>query len=696
MKRALAVFGFTMLGALVVLCNISNSVWVTVVGITAAVTLILSLIIKPVRRHGMFCCMSLAVIFALISLSFSNQIYIKNISEYSQGEHIVSGSLSSLPYVENGKRYCIIKSDIVDGQRKTVKIKLELYDGLELSPTDDFTVKVETFTLGNDDESMMDYYRAKNLCLGAKFNDANVEIHKGAKLDFSSVMLLLRSKMANEIYSHIPNDYGAIICGILLGEKVNLSPHSEWIFRVCGISHLFAVSGMHMSIWSSLIYLALRKTKLKPRISVIISILFCLCFIVITGANPPVVRAGFMMIIYFSSKLLYTDADAVNSIGAATSVLLLTNPFNALSVSLWLSILATIGILVTERDFEALIYSVFKIKNKNSINPIIKGIVSILCVTLSVGVLTIPVYIFAFGNISFLSVPSNIIMVSLGSLCMELSGIAAILNLVGLSFLGTPLMNACAVMSKTLLNIAQSFSKFRFALLPVNSNVSKLLFIFAVAVIILVYLLSRKKIKPTGIVALLLCVSLVFANISLMKDDGKSLNIYIKTSYKQKIFLLSENSTNFLLIFNIGDFAEKEICNIMNKYGKTRLDYAVFINSEDTYLKTEHIISVFNPGKVMNGDFTFENTKVEFSKDNNIIITYKNKTVSIISSAPYELGDMNVCLYNIPKSMLNSEKPIIVCNRKNKIQRENITTLNYYTYCNITVKPYGAIDFRRT
>ncbi len=574
MKRALAVTGFTMLGILTVFCNIKNDTAMSVAIIVSLIALLLSVIIKPVRRNGTLPTAFLSALIALCVLFFNNSAYFKNAVIYSEKELTVSGRLTELPYKANGNSYYVIETDTINGKSENIKIRLVSSSPLDLKPTDRVTVNTKSFLLGTTDDEYLNYYRSKGLMLGGLVN-GNAKIEKGVCTEGRDEILNIRYKMINAVMYYLPNDYGAVISGLTLGDKTNLSPRAENAFAACGVSHLFAVSGLHMSVWSMMFYRFAKGFRLSRKSASAISILFCILFMLLTGCNPPVIRSGVMMILFFASNLFSREAEAFNSIGFALSIMLILNPYSAQSISLWLSLLATMGILILSGRINGFISKPLKNTESRILKRVCKPIISVISVSIAVTVFTLPVYILKIKTVSVILIISNLVMLSAGTLCMEAGGIAAVLLVLGVKFIGAPLLLFSGFISKLLLKTALFLSRFRYALIPVDSNYSKIIlaiFVTVLAVFLILNVKNKKVIRSlsvvTAIVFLAVNTAVYFLNFNSLRicaaDVGNGMSVVVM--YKGETAILGSG----------GDYyAESAICDIIKTNGVNIIDALV-------------------------------------------------------------------------------------------------------------------------
>ena len=606
MKRTLAVTGFTMLGTLAVFCNIPNTKAIGAVILTAFVAFLLTLAFKKTRKSKTLPVVFLFAIISLLLLNFHNSRYLRLANAYAEKEITVSGSLDSAPYKQNGKSYYIIKTDKINGNDEKLKIRLVSSSPLDFGATDKINATVKVFLLGTDSETYLSYYKSKSLTLGA-YPVGSVKIQKGVNVNIWQSILLLRLKMSNEIMRFIPNDYGAVITGLLLGDRSYLSERTENAFRFCGVSHLFAVSGLHVSVWSLLIFGFLRKIGIGVKKAGVFASIFCLFFMALTGFNPPVVRAGFMLIMMFSANLFNREADPYNSIGFALTVMLALNPYNAVSVSLLLSVLATLGILMLYPRLHAECLPALNGIKSEKTKSALSSLLSIVLISISVTVFTIPVYIFTFKSVSTLQIISNILMVSAGTVCMETAGAAAVLCVLGLKALGEPLLLFSALISKFLTKTAYFLSSFRYALFPLNKEISlALIIIFCVAALIF-HIVKYKNQRIIKSLCIIFALVFIGANMLVFFAKFNKLKIAVADVGKGCAAVMSFKGKNFVFSYEGEYFAESAICDIMNTYAISTLDYLFLPGGSG---KSERLINGYAVNGIYSSDnLSFNNTR---------------------------------------------------------------------------------------
>ena len=222
-------------------------------------------------------------------------------------------------------------------------------------------------------------------------------------------------KIKENISKLISEKYGAIFTGLILGDTSKVEEEVNDNFKIANISHVLAISGMHITYIVMGIELLLKRGigKRKTRI---ITIIVLVIYMFITGFSPSVVRASLMGIIMLISKLIHRKNDIWTSISLSLLILLIYNPFLILNVGLQLSYLGTIGIVCFNKNIYNFLRKL-KIRNKKikyRINRklilFIDKIKEILSVTLSAQIVILPILLFNFNILGIYFFISNILV----------------------------------------------------------------------------------------------------------------------------------------------------------------------------------------------------------------------------------------------------------------------------------------------
>ena len=174
-----------------------------------------------------------------------------------------------------------------------------------------------------------------------------------------------------------------MLLGILVGYKDEIPEEIQENFKESNISHILAVSGLHVSYIIIAVSKSLEKIQGKRR-SKITTIFFIILYMFITNFSPSVVRASLMVITSILAKLTYNKNDIWTSMSISLLIILVYNPYLIISTGVLLSYAGTIGIIIFQKSISMFLA---KIKFKNEIykyNSKIMGIIDYIQDTLVV------------------------------------------------------------------------------------------------------------------------------------------------------------------------------------------------------------------------------------------------------------------------------------------------------------------------
>ncbi len=227
----------------------------------------------------------------------------------------------------------------------------------------------------------------------------------------------MRETLANRIDSGSLNASSGLIKALLLGERDDLENGTSLNFRRMGISHILSISGTHFTIILGMLAVLLSAFGFNKKAVYFILIFVALFYMGLTGFSESVCRAGIMSIIAYFGFLLGRTKDSYTALAIAVSVILLVSPYAVLSVSLWLSFIATLTILIIN-DLTGSLKSTFK--NLGLCGKILFAIVTNLLISTFISIITLPIVAAVFGEISAVAPIANLVVVPLISLLLYL------------------------------------------------------------------------------------------------------------------------------------------------------------------------------------------------------------------------------------------------------------------------------------
>ncbi|MFT5359743.1 MAG: competence protein ComEC [Candidatus Paceibacteria bacterium] len=316
--------------------------------------------------------------------------------------------------------------------------------------------KPENFTTDFDREfDYISYLGKDNIYYTLSFAQAEV-VESSYKWKFRRGLFAIKKSFLSKIERFVPEPESALLGGILLGEKQSLGDELEDAFVSTGLIHIVVLSGYNVSIVAEAMTYVL---AFLPRAIAYSSSSFgILVFMILTGANAPIVRASIMAILLLAAKFLGRPTEAGRMLLLVATVMVLINPSILVhDVSFHLSFLATLGLLymfpVVDNFFAKKI-------------PKLWGLRSIASATISTQILVLPYLLWKIGAFSLISPITNIIVLPFIPASMLLGFFTGVFG-----YIFSPLASIFSYLSYFLLKIVIEivfwFSNLSFALISV-------------------------------------------------------------------------------------------------------------------------------------------------------------------------------------------------------------------------------------
>lgn len=154
----------------------------------------------------------------------------------------------------------------------------------------------------------------------------------------------LRERLSSAAERSMDADNAALFTGLVIGDDTAQSRDTVTEFRAAGLSHLTAVSGQNVALVVSSAGVFLRRLPAWWRLGATWALIAW--FVILTRAEPSVIRAGVMAGCSAGSFALGRERTPVRILGLAVIVLVLIDPLLVWSVGFWLSVTATLGVTV--------------------------------------------------------------------------------------------------------------------------------------------------------------------------------------------------------------------------------------------------------------------------------------------------------------------------------------------------------------
>lgn len=437
-------------------------------------------------------------------------------------------------------------------------------------------------------------------------------------------------KLKNRVIKHV-NSYkdSTYLYAFILGKTELISDEVLTSYRENGISHLFALSGLHVSIFSSILLFILKKLRFKEILNYVLIFIFLLLFSFITGFSPSILRATLLFFLLGINKVFYLNIRTLDILYLVFIILVIINPFIIYNLSFILSFTAAFF----------LIFSSDLLKGKNYF-------VSLFKVSLLSYFASLPLSIYYFGYTNLLGTILNLVFVPLVSF--------VVFPLTLLIFIISKFYSILNITTNLLESLSLLFNKFKIIIYFPRIN---LIFVFIYLSILMLYIKFKKKICLYSIIVLL-----IFFKIRPYMDNNTYI-YYIDVGQGDSILVVTPHLNKIILIDTGGivSFNENYKSNIIKnktipffrRIGINKVDYLFLTHGDyDHAGEANELLSNFCVKKVFINKGNINN--IEKKINNKEVLTLKNFVIDNIKVNSLnnnvfnnENDDSTILLFNI-------------------------------------------------
>lgn len=435
--------------------------------------LLLTLLLRTagsVRQKGAMTavvCLSLSFVLGGVAAVVRNDITLRPLYEY-EGETVdFVGVVRSRPEEKERSVSCdvTVRSVTYDGKTKELREDIRLtISRAENMPAITYGNRIKcTGILSLPDQSMNEggfdyrmYLRSKGVFYTGYAYGTMVTVEGSKWLTPVDGLRLLRYRFSDVVDEQLTGQTAAVLKGILFGDKSGMTGRMSAAFSASGLSHIVAVSGMHVGYILLLLYVLTDLLKIRRWTANLIAAVLLLAYMLLVGTTPSVIRATVLGLIAIFGKTIDRRADTLTSMGAAALVILLLNPLAAFDTGFMLSFAAALGIVVFARDIEWRLNARFE-QSRLFQHKWVRKVGSILCVTISAQIFTIPILMLSFGEVSLWGLLTGVLVTPIMPLLMAAGFVLCILGSVWQP-LALPAAGLCFLLVSYVQGVARAFA----------------------------------------------------------------------------------------------------------------------------------------------------------------------------------------------------------------------------------------------
>ena len=436
-----------------------------------------------------------------------------------------------------------------------------------------------------------------------------------------SIMYKLKNSIINIINKSPNKDY---LHTFLLGNNKYIDKEVMESYRINGISHLFSISGMHISLLSMIILKLLKNYKFKKEVV----ILFLLIYMTLTDFLPSILRSGIFFILIYLNKKFNLNISMFKLMIILLFICVLIDPYIVYKIGFQYSYTISFYLIT----FNQLIN-----KSKNKLYKLF--IVSFISFIVSV-----PITINNFSQINVLSIFLNIFFVPI------VSSIIFPLSLI--TFLFPFFNNLFAILINIFELLSITFSKIDNFIFIISKISTLFILIYYIIISITLYFLSKNIYKY---IVSLMFIFVIHYNITIF---NKVLEItYIDVGQGDSIFIKFPNDKSNILIDTGGKVTYgnlknnysvgKNIVDYLKSMGIRKLDYLIITHGDFDHMGDSlYLIDKFKVENVIFNCGEFNALEKELIKKLNKKKVNYCFCIKELSIGKYKLDFLNTKVYD--------------------------------------------------
>ena len=180
--------------------------------------------------------------------------------------------------------------------------------------------------------SLPSYYKGEGI--SGVFQAKTIGHILGEPSPFAKELFTLKQSLGNRIDALFPEETAGFLKSLFLGERSGITLSEKSLYQSAGISHILAISGLHLSLLGGFFYRLLRKIKLSSLLSSLITSFFLFSYFLFTGSSHSAFRALFMLFLRFAAIQLGKGKDLLSQLSFALLFLLWLNPLSLYSIGM--------------------------------------------------------------------------------------------------------------------------------------------------------------------------------------------------------------------------------------------------------------------------------------------------------------------------------------------------------------------------
>ncbi len=544
---ALASILFTLTAVLAFRLNREIKLLLIFLSMLSFLTVLLIFLLKRRSAIG-FCallCLGAVLLSSFSSLLFFDRRYVA-LRDKTGEECRVEGYVLERMSGDVFYSYLRVHVTEMDGKSESFDAIVELAFPSSLQVGDGFILSAVPREYTTDETFDEKIFRLSDGCFLILTVDAQADC---ARTETRHKSLTLFAAALNQRLSYllretVGGEAGGLCAAVLLGNRTWLSDTTALAFRRAGISHLLALSGLHVSILIAFLEFLLRRLRTPRKLRALIIPLSALGYLLLTGCAVSTCRAVLMVCVLYLALLGGSRYDAFTTLSVILALILLIHPWSVCDLSLWMSFSAAASIIIFSPALtDALRDKAFLQRMPRMLSKIITACLSALFVGFVANLSLLLLSAAVFGEISLASIPATLLL-SIPITCLLVCSLFCLL------FPCLPILPfVCSKLAELHLEVASFFSSMEAVMLPVNDPLTQaILLLLTLALVAIAVLPLRHPIKQMVCILPALFMLAVIASICVTQFSPRyQAQTQTLTTYFGEIELKTEHGESVLI-----------------------------------------------------------------------------------------------------------------------------------------------------
>lgn len=391
----------------------------------------------------------------------------------------------------------------------------------------------------------------------------------------------VKMKWKEQLIEIMGEKNGAVLAAMLLGEKREMDVEVKELYQKNGISHVLAISGLHISFIGLGMYRLIRKTGMPYWLSGVIAVSFLSLYVFMIGFSVSVVRAYVMLLLRIGADMTGRVYDAPTALGLSASLTVLYEPLYLTDAGFYMSYGAILGIFCVLPALKKCVCLQAHSLTGRWLSKLFAGGGTSLAVNLTL----FPIMLWNYYEFSTYSIVLNMVVVPLMSILLAL-GMMGSFFVAWLKPFGSICLKICSLILDFFEGISLTGSKLPFARIVCGQpDYWKIILYYILLIMVVVFLNKCRKpeiLKKSRRYVCLLFLGAIFfvtyrSNQDLqitMLDVGQGDGIFIRGPEGTTYFIDGGSS-------DVEQLGKYRIEPYLKSQGVGELDY-VFITHGDT------------------------------------------------------------------------------------------------------------------